>query len=129
MPDPILLEARTTARRVARTFALACRLLPGDVRDDVYRLYLVFRTLDDLVDSGDARAPGAVAGVEAWLRGERGRSRETRVLHELDRRHGLPRDALADFCRGMREDLQATRSTPRTSSSATATSWRARSAS
>ena len=49
-------EARATTRRVARTFALACRLLPREVRDDVYLLYLVFRTLDDLVDEERAGA-------------------------------------------------------------------------
>jgi hypothetical protein len=47
-----LAEARDTTRRVARTFSLACRLLPRELRDDVYLLYLVFRTLDDLVDDG-----------------------------------------------------------------------------
>ena len=45
----LLLEARETTRRVARTFSAACRLLPRGLRDDVYLLYLVFRTLDDLV--------------------------------------------------------------------------------
>jgi 15-cis-phytoene synthase len=104
-PDPVLLEARDTTRRVARTFALACRMLPREIRDDVYRLYLVFRTLDDLVDFGDARAAGRVASVEAWCRGEPAASREVRLLRELDRRHALPRDALLDFCRGMRDDL------------------------
>ena len=106
--DPVLLEARTTTRRVARTFALACRLLPRALRDDVYRLYLVFRTLDDLVDEGDPRALERVAAVEAWGREGVVGSRETRVLAELDARHGLPRDALLDFCRGMRDDLAGT---------------------
>ena len=45
-PPPVLAEARLTTRRVARTFSLACRLLPRELRDDVYLLYLVFRTLD-----------------------------------------------------------------------------------
>ena len=56
-----LVEARDTTRRVARTFALACRMLPRDLRDDVYLLYLVFRTLDDLVDEGRPAAPARVA--------------------------------------------------------------------
>ena len=47
---PPLAEARATTNRVARTFALACRLLPRAIRADVYRLYVVFRALDDLVD-------------------------------------------------------------------------------
>jgi phytoene synthase len=106
-PDAELREARGTTRRVARTFALACRLLPRDVRDDVYRLYLVFRTLDDLVDDGDPGAADALARVEAWAAGGPPESREALLLQALDRRHGLPRDAVADFCAGMRGDLDA----------------------
>src|SRR5215203_5143642 len=102
--DAVLIEARTTTRRVARTFAIACRMLPRDVRDDVYRLYLVFRTLDDLVDDGDPGAAEAVAAVEAWCATGASASRETEVLAELAARYDLPRDALADFCRGMRDD-------------------------
>jgi phytoene synthase len=107
-PDPILAEARDTTRRVARTFSLACRMLPRDVRDDVYRLYLVFRTLDDLVDFGDPRADDRLAAVEEWCSGMAVRSREARLLADLDARHSLPRDALLDFCRGMRGDLAGT---------------------
>ena len=44
----LLPEARATIERVARTFALAARLLPAAVREDVDLLYLVLRTLDDL---------------------------------------------------------------------------------
>jgi 15-cis-phytoene synthase len=103
--DAELRLARETTHQVARTFAIACRMLPRDVRDDVYRLYLVFRTLDDLVDDGDPRAAERLAVVEAWC--ERGvvASRETRTLEELDRRHALPREAFRDFCKGMRHDL------------------------
>ena len=103
--DATLELARSTTRRVARTFAIACRLLPRDVRDDVYRLYLVFRTLDDLVDDGDPAAASRVAAVEAWCAGGRPASPETRLLAALDVRYDLPRDALCDFCRGMRDDL------------------------
>lgn len=105
-PDPVLLEARATTRRVARTFALACRLLPRRVRDDVYRLYLVFRTLDDLVDEGHAaEADAALGAVERWCASGVVSSRESEVLADLATRHDLPRDALVDFCRGMRDDL------------------------
>ena len=104
----ILDEARDTTRRIGRTFALACRLLPRDVRDDVYRLYLVFRTLDDLVDFGDPRAAAALGDVEAWCKGTAARSRETRVLADLATRHPLPREALLDFSLGMRGDLAGT---------------------
>lgn len=104
--DDVLLEARATTERVARTFALACRLLPRDVRDDVYRLYLVFRTLDDLVDDGEPGAEARVAAVEAWAASGAVVSREARVLEDLASRHPLPREAFTEFCAGMRDDLE-----------------------
>ena len=108
--------------RVARTFALACRLLPREVRDDVYLLYLVFRTLDDLVDERRPDAPARVAAVEAWCAGEpRGARARSRVLDDLATRHGLPRDALREFCAGMRDDLDGADRAPRPSSTSTAT--------
>ncbi len=103
--DPLLTEARRTTRTVSRTFGLAARLLPRDVRDDVFRLYLVFRTLDDLVDHQDPRARSAVLAVERWAGGGSPDSREADVLAEIDARVPLPRHALADFCRGMHHDL------------------------
>lgn len=105
MRDADLHAARRTTRRVARTFALACRLLPRDVRDDVYLLYLVFRTLDDAVDNGEPDALGRLAAVEAWARGEPAGGREVGVLEDLGTRHPLPRAAFTDFCAGMRDDL------------------------
>jgi phytoene synthase len=107
--DAELEQARATTHQVARTFALACRLLPGDVRDDVYRLYLVFRILDDLVDDGDPRAGDRLAALERWCAGRPATSRETWMLHGLDRRHDLPREPLADFAAGMRDDLEGRR--------------------
>src|ERR687894_3061774 len=105
MRDVDLLEARETTHRVARTFSLACRLLSRDVRDDVYLLYLVFRSLDDAVDNGESTAEERLAAVEAWASGASARSREVRVLDALAERHPLPRAAFADFCAGMRDDL------------------------
>ncbi len=101
-----LVLARSTTNRVARTFSLACRLLPRGVRDDVYLLYLVFRTLDDLVDEGRPDAPERVGAVEAWAAGEPAEpTLEVRILESLATRHDLPRQALSDFCAGMRQDL------------------------
>jgi len=105
MRDSDLLEARDTTRRAARTFALACRLLPRDIRDDVYLLYLVFRTLDDAVDEGEPDAAERLAAVEAWAAGGPARGREARLLESLAQRHPLPSEAFADFCAGMRDDL------------------------
>jgi phytoene synthase len=106
-PDRLpLAEARATTRRVARTFALACRLLPRRVRDDVYLLYLVFRTLDDLVDECRPEAAARLRAVEEWTAGAPPASPEAGILEFLAARHDLPRDAVADFCRGMRHDLE-----------------------
>jgi phytoene synthase len=107
--DAELRVARDTTNRVARTFAIACRMLPREIRDDVYRLYLVFRTLDDLVDDGDPRALDRLTLVEAWCEDGIVASREACTLEDLDARHDLPRDALWDFCRGMHHDLQSAR--------------------
>jgi 15-cis-phytoene synthase len=103
--DPGLAQARATTKRVARTFALACRLLPREVRDDVYLLYLVFRTLDDLVDDGEPDALSRIAAVEAWCAGAPAASSESQLLAALARRHPLPRATIAEFCAGMRDDL------------------------
>jgi phytoene synthase len=113
----LLPEARQTINRVARSFSLAARLLPNQIRNDVELLYLVLRTLDDLVDV-DVRAGGStrdaaerrIAAIEAWARGETtgaaAASRELVILDDLARRHpDLPRDAVHDFLAGMRADL------------------------
>jgi phytoene synthase len=105
-PQLPLLEARATTRRVARTFSLATRFLSRPLRDDVYLLYLVFRTLDDLVDEERPEAVAHVEATAAWAEGRPGpRTREVLVLETLAARHPLPLDALTDFCRGMRQDL------------------------
>jgi 15-cis-phytoene synthase len=108
-PEPLVCEARATTRRSGRTFALACRLLPHEVRDDVHLLYLVFRSLDDAVDGGAPDAEERVAAVEAWARGSLAPTpfREVRILADLAGRHTIPRAPVVDFCLGMREDLEA----------------------
>jgi phytoene synthase len=110
----LLPEAQRTMRRVARTFATAARLLPRGVREDTELLYLVLRTLDDLVDleqAGSADADARLAAAEAWAGGfSPTPTRETRILDDLVRGHpSLPRDAIADFVRGMRQDLAGPR--------------------
>ena len=117
----LLPEARQTINRVARSFSLAARLLPNQIRNDVELLYLVLRTLDDVVDV-DVRAGGStrdaaerrIAAAEAWASGETdgtaAASRELVILDDLARRHpDLPRDAVRDFLAGMRADLAGPR--------------------
>ena len=88
------------------TFPIACRLFPRPLRDDVYLLYAVFRRLDDLVDDGRPEAPERVEAVERWCAGEGVLSDEAATLEDLAGRHPVPRDAMRDFCAGMRFDLE-----------------------
>ncbi len=99
--------ARRVTRQHARTFSVACRLLPARVRGDVYLLYSVLRGLDDLVDEGHPDGPERVAAVAAWAAGSDGGAHtpEGRRLAALAERHPIDRAVVADFCDGMRTDL------------------------
>lgn len=87
------------------TLAPGLRLLPSDMRADVYRLYDVLRTLDDLVDDDQPQAAQRVDAIERWARNEPADTYETRILSELSQRHTLPAHALLEFCEGMRHDI------------------------
>jgi len=101
-----LQEAVATTRRHAHTFALATRLLPRALRSDVYLLYMVCRTLDDLVDEHHPEAARRLRQVRAWAEGGPPLGREERILSDLVERHpGMPREAVADFCDGQAFDL------------------------
>ncbi len=99
--------AMEVTNRIARTFSLAIRFLPSAVRNDVYLLYLVCRTLDDLVDTGQPQAGRRMEQIRAWAEG--GGSligREEAILQDLCERYpAMPRDAVADFCTGQLDEL------------------------
>jgi 15-cis-phytoene synthase len=112
----LLPEAQATIDRVARSFALAARFLPRDVRNDINLLYLAFRRLDDLVDleapSGSAQRADAqqrITAIRTWvdtgavmdLPGD-----ELAIFVDLQRRTPtLPLDAIGAFLDGMERDL------------------------
>lgn len=103
----LLDEAIATTKHHAHTFALATRLLPRELRDDVYLLYMVCRTLDDLVDEHHPEAGIRLHQVRAWAEGHAPIGREERILERLFQRYPLmPREAIADFCDGQAFDLQ-----------------------
>lgn len=104
--QPYLDRAVETTNRVARTFALATRLLPREVRPDVYLLYLVCRQLDDLVDFQEPDAERRLGWVARWAERGEVQGPEAEILQHLaDRYPTLPRDAVADFCEGQRQDM------------------------
>jgi 15-cis-phytoene synthase len=90
----------------ASSFNAGVLLLPRFLQADARRLYYLLRTIDDLVDEGDPRAGGRVAALEEWAAGGHTDSPEARTLTELSRRHPLEPQAFADFCQGMRADLE-----------------------
>jgi phytoene synthase len=112
----LLPEAQATINRVARSFALAARFLPREVRDDINLLYLALRRLDDLVDleapSGSAQRADAqqrLAAIRAWLSSgaiEADGGDELAIFADLQRRTpSLPIDAIGAFLDGMESDL------------------------
>jgi phytoene synthase len=112
----LLPEAQATINRVARSFALAARFLPPDVRDDINLLYLALRRLDDLVDleapSGSAQRADAarrLAAIRTWLSSgmiDTVGGDELAIFVDLQRRTpSLPTDAIGAFLDGMEGDL------------------------
>ena len=99
-------QAVAVTNAAARTFALAARLLPPAVRRDVYLLYLVMRTLDDLVDEQLPDACSRLDQVERWATIGSVVGPEAEILEELFARHrALSRGPVLDFVEGMRQDL------------------------
>ena len=112
----LLPEAQVTIDRVARSFALAARFLPRDVRDDINLLYLALRRLDDLVDleapSGSAQRADAqqrLAAIRTWINTgtiDHAGGDELAIFVDLQRRTpALPTDAIGAFLDGMESDL------------------------
>jgi phytoene synthase len=112
----LLPEAQATINRVARSFALAARFLPRNVRDDINLLYLALRRLDDLVDleapSGSTQRADAqqrLAAIRTWINtgavADAGGD-ELAIFVDLQRRTpALPTDAIGAFLDGMEGDL------------------------
>ncbi len=100
-------KEKTSAPDVS-TLAPGLRLLPRNVRTDVYRLYHVLRTLDDLVDEDEPHAEQHVKAVERWALGEPAQTPQTRVLTDLSRRYPLSPQAFLELCHAMRDDIAHT---------------------
>ena len=112
----LLPESQATIDRVARSFALAARFLPREVRNDINLLYLALRRLDDLVDleapSGSAQRVDAqqrIAAIRTWVDTGAVNSTpgdELAIFVDLQRRTPtLPTDAIGAFLDGMEGDL------------------------
>ncbi len=102
-------DAPDVMRTRASSFSAASRLLPEEVRADVTALYSVFRALDDLVDDGAGDAGARIAAVERWAHSRSAHGPEVDALQAIAQRRRFPRAAVADFCAGMRHDLEGAR--------------------
>ena len=67
------------------TFSAGIRLLPGDLQADARDLYLVLRTIDDLVDDEDPHAEQRVEAIEHWAHSREADTPETRIRDMGDR--------------------------------------------
>jgi len=92
----------------ASTFSAGLLLLPKQFQTDLRRLYYMLRTIDDLVDENDPQATERVEALERWSNGIQTDTPETRTLTDLATRYPIPPQAVADFCDGMRQDLEGT---------------------
>jgi 15-cis-phytoene synthase len=112
----LLPEAQATINRVARSFALAARFLPREVRDDINLLYLALRRLDDLVDleapsdsAQRADAQRRISAIRIWLSTsviDAAGGDELAIFVDLQHRSPtLPIDAIGAFLDGMEGDL------------------------
>ena len=89
----------------ASTFSAGLLLLPTHLQTDARQLYNLLRTLDDLVDEGHPDATQRVHALEQWDTEQPDRTPETATLAALTERYPIPRQAVLDFCAGMRHDL------------------------
>lgn len=111
MRPPTVIPSSAEERRdpasvlATSTFSAGIHLLPSDLEADARRLYCLLRAIDDLVDEHDPQAAQRVDAVARWACGQEADTPETRTLADLSQRYPLPRQALLDFCEGMRHDL------------------------
>lgn len=108
-------QSAEIAKRHARTFALAARLLPSEKRRGAFALYAFCRQADDIVDSIDAGQRNADArlldyrrALDATLAGHA----RTAVFRELAwamTHFGVPREPLYELLDGIAMDLEPTR--------------------
>jgi phytoene synthase len=105
--EPVAAPRRDAATVLAAsTFSAGLMLLPPRLQQDARRLYQLLRTIDDLVDEHHPEAPYRVHAVEQWANGQPADTPETGILEALCQSYPIPREAVYEFCQGMRHDLE-----------------------
>jgi phytoene synthase len=90
----------------ASTFSAGLQLLPPHLQRDARALYLLLRTIDDLVDERHPEAHDRVVALERWACGASPETPEARTLETLSQHYEIPPAAVDEFCEGMRHDLE-----------------------
>ena len=116
--DPIVALSRERIEKGSRSFAVAARLFPPDVRDSATMLYAWCRHCDDVIDDQVLGEGGgaidATAGAKlAQLRAQTvealaGRAGEPVFvgLHRVASKHGIPERLPLDLLEGMAMDVR-----------------------
>ncbi len=107
VPDSSLGVARAVLASKARSFSLASRLLPAEVRDDVARLYAYCRHIDDLAD--DLQDARALDQVRREITGAAPPGPIIAGLLDVAARRGLPLAAALALLDGVEGDLAPAR--------------------
>ncbi len=100
-------ESHASLAHHARTFHLAGRLLPADVRDDAALLYAFCRMVDDAADESAsvAEARAELDRIEAEWQGSMARRPLIAAFREMATRRDVSSAAVTELLRGVRSDL------------------------
>jgi phytoene synthase len=105
--DAIVLSARDSLTRHARTFRMAARFLPRDVRDDVAVVYALCRSIDDAAD--ERASAEELAELDEEIAGTRPPRPLVRAFLDVSARRGVPIAAARELVLGCRSDLGVVR--------------------
>ncbi|OYX33386.1 MAG: phytoene synthase [Caulobacterales bacterium 32-69-10] len=123
MSDAVVENSRIAIERGSKSFAVASRLFPADIRDDAWMLYSWCRHCDDEID-GQVMGAGAVgldqATAEAKLaelrsrtasalRGEPQADPVFAAFQRVALRHAIPESDAMDLLRGFEMDVRGRR--------------------
>lgn len=110
--DDQLTVSKGIQRRTGRTFHIATRLLPKEIRQATYVLYAFFRTADQVVDDPDPLPPAQQRAElehirEAALGNEATDDTVLAAFAEVRERYEIPPEEVVTFIAAMEADVSA----------------------
>ena len=103
----VIQHSHAVLNKHARTFSLASRLLPGEVRDNVAVTYAVCRLIDDTVDDAPSPAEAKVAlqHIQNEWNGQSSPRPLLRLFRDICDEHDIPEGAVSELMLGVGGDL------------------------